>query len=169
MNWEIINNDRSSLQEYRLIDNNDCKLIIKYNPRHQSARLTSGDHHRLFFFENAGSSNGKTIFKDEYGMEIGNLVHDRFDPKEGTVVIDSKKYQYQLQSSSSSELVIYENNAQQPVANCSIPPVHKNALQNIVSAGTQAVENSCYLLGLCWYLFLPFVKENVFKYATPAF
>ena len=168
MNWEIINNERSSLLEYRLIENNDCKLIIKYNPRHQSARLTSGNYHRLFFFESAGSLSGKTIFKNEYGIEIGNLVHDKFHPKEGTLVIDTKKYQYQLQTNSTSELVIYENNTQKPVANCSIP-ANKTTIQNIFSAGTQAIENNCYLLGLCWYLFLPFVKENLLEYAPTGF
>lgn len=164
MNWEVVNNERSSLREYRLIEDNDCKVIIKYNPLHQSARVTSGNHHRLFFFESAGSLSGKTVFKNEYGMEIGNLIHDKFHSEEGTLVIDSKKYQYQLQNTS-SELLIYENNARQPVANCSIP-IDKSAIKNFISASSQAIDHNCYLLGLCWYLFLPFVKENILKFAS---
>src|SRR5665647_127921 len=146
MNWEVISNERSSLQEYRLIDNNDCKVVIKYNPRHQSARITSGNHHRLFFLESAGSLSGKTIFRNEYGMEIGNLIHDKFHPQEGTVVIDTKKYQYQLQNNPSPELVIYGNDLQKPVANCSIQ-TNTTAIQSIFSADTEAIDNNCYLLG----------------------
>jgi hypothetical protein len=161
MNWEVINNERSILQEYRLVDRNDCKVVIKYNPLHQSARITCGNHHRLFFFESAGSLSGKTIFKNEYGMEIGNLVHDKFHPKDGSVVIDSKKYLYHLESNPQQELVIYEGNLQNALANCSIPSKINLQQQN---AGT--IDNNCYLLGLCWYLFLPQAIENVVKYAT---
>jgi hypothetical protein len=168
MNWEVITNERSSLQEYRLIDNNDCKVVIKYNPRHQSARITSGNHYRLFFFESAGSLSGKTIFKNEYGMEIGNLVHDKFHPREGSLVIDTKKYQYQIHGNPSPEMVIYENGLQKRVVSCSIP-TNKTTTQNIFSSSTQAIDNNCYLLGLCWYLFLPLVKENMLKFASAGF
>jgi hypothetical protein len=168
MKWEVISNERSSLQEYRLIENNDCKVVIKYNPRHQSARITSGDHHGLFFFESAGSLSGKTIFKNEYGMEIGNLVHDKFHPKEGSLMIDTKKYLYQLHSNPVPEMIIYENNLQKKVASCSLP-TNKTNTQNILSGNRQAIDNNCYLLGLCWYLFLPSVKENIFTYASAGF
>jgi hypothetical protein len=156
MNWEVISNERSSLQEYRLFDNNDCKVIIKYNPRHQSARITSGNHHRLFFLESAGSLSGKTIFKNEYGMEIGSLVHDKFHTKDGTLVIDSKKYQYQLQNTAPQELVIFDTHHHAQLASCSIQSTINNSLSN----HQQAINNNCYLLGLCWYLFLP-VENNI--------
>ncbi|MEP7141252.1 MAG: hypothetical protein ABI707_00215 [Ferruginibacter sp.] len=168
MKWEVITNERSSLQEYRLIDNNACKVIIKYNPLHQSARITSGNNHRLFFLESAGSLSGKTIFRNEYGMEIGNLLHDKFHPKEGSLVIDTKKYLYQLHSDPLPELTIYENDLHKKVANCSLP-TSKTATQNILSVSSQAIDNNCYLLGLCWYLFLPFAKENILQYASADF
>jgi hypothetical protein len=160
MNWQVINNERSLLQEYRLVDNDDCKVVIKYNPLHQSARITSGNHHRLFFLQSAGSLSGKTIFKNEYGMEIGNLVHDKFHPKDGTVVIDTQKYQYQLQNNPSPRLVIFENNLHHQLASCSIQPNSNNTF----SSNTDTIDNNCYLLGLCWYLFLPLEKENTPKY-----
>jgi len=162
MNWEVINNQRSSLQEYRLIDNNDCKVIIKYNPLHQSARVTCGNHHRLFFLESAGSLSGKTIFKNEYGMEIGNLVHNKFHPMDGSVMIDSKKYQYQLLNNPSPELVIYETDIHHLLASCSI----QSAIKNSFSDNSATIDNNCYLLGLCWYLLLPLEKGNMVKYAS---
>ena len=165
MNWEVISNERSSLQEYRLIDHNDCKVIIKYNPRHQSARITSGNHHRLFYLESAGSLSGKTIFRNEYGMEIGNLVHDKFHPKDGTVVIDSKKYQYHLVNNLANELVIYDKDHHAQLASCSTQSNSGNPLPN----SSQTIVNNCYLLGICWYLFLPSETENKQKFASTSY
>lgn len=165
MNWEVVSNTRSSLQEYRLIDNNDCKLVIKYNPLHQSARITSGNHHRLFYLESAGSLSGKTIFRNEYGTQTGTLLHNKFQPKEGTVVIDSKKYQYYLQNSPSPELIIFENDLQNPVATCTIPSDSSSA-QDFFSISSEAIDNNCYLLGLSWYLSLPVIIENIQEYAS---
>ncbi len=165
MNWEIISNERSSLLEYRLIDHNDCKVIIKYNPKHQSARISCGGHHRLFFLESTGSLSGKTVFKNEYGMEIGNLIHDKFHPKEGSLVIDTQKYLYHLQNDQATELVIFKGNMNNKVAKCSIP-TEQNSSQRSISTHAQAVNNNCYLLGLCWYLFLPHSIENVLKFAS---
>ncbi len=168
MNWEVISNERSSLKEYRLIDHNNCLEVIKYNPRHQSARLSTGNYHRLFFLESAGSLSGKTIFRNEYGMEIGNLVHDKFHPKEGSVLIDAKRYHYQIQNSSASELIIFENDPNQPIASCGLP-ANNNSTQNPFSANTQIIDNNCFLLGLCWYLFLPLVQETNIQFAATAF
>ncbi len=168
MNWEVISNERSSLKEYRLIDQDNCVEVIKYNPRHQSARLSTGNYHRLFFLESAGSLNGKTIFKNEYGMEIGNLVHDKLHPKEGSILIDAKRYHYKIQNSSAPELIIFENNPNQPIASCGLP-VNSSTAQNTFSANTQVIDNNCFLLGLCWYLFLPLVQRNNIQVASAAF
>ena len=162
MHWEVINNDRSSLQEYRLIDNNDSKVVIKYNPLHHSARITSGNHHRLFFFESAGSLSGKTIFKNEYGMEVGSLVHDKYHPQEGALIINAKKYQYDLQVSATTRLVIYENASHQPIATCDIQIGQHNFQQ---LPHSQAIDNNCCLLGLCWYLSLG-VKDMEPEYSS---
>ena len=158
MKWEVISNERSSLHEYRLIDKNECKVVIKYNPLHQSARITSGNHHRLFFLESAGSLSGKTIFRNEYGMEIGSLVHDKFHPKDGSLVIDSKKYQYQLQNNHSQDLVIFDTDHHTQLASCSVQSNALNAYSN-----NATINHNCYLLGLCWYLFLPVEKDYTLK------
>src|SRR5690349_17317757 len=117
MNWEIIINQSSSLQEYRLMEENNHKMVLKYNPRHQSARVTSDNHHRLFFLESAGSLTDKTVLKNEYGIEIGALVFDRPHNSEGWVIIDGKKYAYKIDP---NRLILYKNNPHQPLAECNI-------------------------------------------------
>jgi hypothetical protein len=162
MNWEVISNERSSLQEFRLIDHNECKVVIKYNPRHQSARITCGNHHRLFYLESAGSLSGKTIFKNEYGMEIGNLVHDKFHPKDGSLIIDSNRYLYQLQNELESELTIFNTLDHTPIASCNIQSGSGNSLSKI----QPTINNNCYLLGTCWYLLLQVEKKSMLSYST---
>ena len=162
MNWEIINNERFSLMEYRLMDQGDCKVIIKFNPRHQSARISCENQHRLFYFESAGSLSGKTIFKNEYGMEIGNLVHDKFHPKYGSLVIGTKKYQYALQNNHAAEWGVYENGLPNHLSCFSISA-------NDFSAGKLAMDTNCCLLGFCCFLFLTTSKEKVLKYSTTSF
>ena len=95
-------------------------------------------------------------------MEIGNLVHDKFHPKDGTVVIDSKKYQYQIKHNPSKELVIYDNDHHAQLASCGIQSNMKSPLP----INDQTIDNNCFLLGICWYLFLPVEKENNQKYIS---
>lgn len=160
MNWEIISNQHSSLQEYRLMDKNDCKMILKYNPRHKSARITSGNNHRLFFLESTSAFGDKTIFKNEYGMEIGNLLYDKLRSKEGSVLMDNKKYHYQING---EELIIYKTDRLQPLIKISL---QTNAAfsSNILSPVLSGADINCLVIGLCWYLALP-VNDNVLEYA----
>ena len=157
MKWQTIKNERSSLQEFQLFDKSDCSVILKYNPLHHSVRLTSGNNHSLYFFETAGSLSGKTIIRTQYGMEVGFLLHDKFHPQEGNLVINKKKYQYKI-SSVTSELLIFENNLQNLLTTCSLPIINN-----------QTIECNCYLLGICWYLQLPLVKADTLEYAVAAY
>ncbi|CAN5826763.1 hypothetical protein BH11BAC3_BH11BAC3_44160 [soil metagenome] len=154
MIWEKINNDHSTLQEYRLSDNTDNQLVLKYNPLHHSVRVTFGNIHRLFFLESAGSMSGKTIFRNEYGLETGSMSYQHSSNNKGALQIDTKQYQFQLKN---DQLTIYSDQ-QQPLANCEF----KN--HTLSSKSINNIDMSCYLLGVCWYLFLPFT-QRVFRYA----
>jgi hypothetical protein len=147
MNWEIISNQHSSLQEYRLVDENECKLSLKYNPRHQSVRVTSGPNHRLFFLESTGSLNDKSILKNEYGLEIGNLISDKPLNKNGSVMMDSRKYYYHI---SDDNLLFYKSNPHQPLITCNIKFADPLKFANKLSS----LDIRCTVLGLCWYVIL---------------
>ncbi|MGG9970835.1 hypothetical protein ACQ33O_03480 [Ferruginibacter sp. SUN002] len=163
MKWLLVSNASSTLHEYHLIENNECKVILKYNPLHHSARITCGKHHKLIFVETTGSLKLKTVFKNEYGLEVGSLHQDKWHNK-GSVVIDDKKYNYQLQNNPLAELIIYNNNPSTPLVSCGLKP-DNGATEISLSHNTNGIDNSFLLLGLCWYLFLPVAKENVVEYA----
>jgi hypothetical protein len=163
MRWVLVNNKNAALQEYHLMDNDECKVVLKYNPRHQSSRISSGSHQRLFFNESTGSLTGKTIFKNEYGIEIGSFVTEKWNNMEGIVTIEQKKYRYHLQNNPQIELLIYDSNLQSPLASCKPNPDNGNTQIALVNTG---INNSCLLLGLCWYLSLPVAKERAIEYAA---
>jgi len=161
MNWEIIRNPQHSLQEYRLINNKECKVILKYNPRHQSVRTTSGNNHRLFFLETTGSLSDKIIFKNEYGIEVGNLVYDKLRGKNGSVVIDQKKYHYKI---TEQELLIYTSDFTQVLTRCSLQSSPMLG-PNISTVNFSHNDIRCMILGLSWFLALP-VTNIITEYGT---
>lgn len=163
MKWEVITNERSSLQEFRLTENNTCKALIKYNPLHRSARITCDNQHRLFFLESAGSLSGKTILRNEYGLETGTISHDKFQPQEGSVVINATKYRYTIQNNPQPQLSIFEAGVEKPLAICTLP-ANKNNSSFFTAENT--VNSNCYLIGICLFLSLLVVKEKSFSFAN---
>ena len=163
MKWQLVNSSSSTLQEFHLMENNECKVILKYNPLHHSARITCGKFHKLVYVETLGSLKLKTVFKNEYGLEIGSLQQDKWHNK-GTVIIDSQKYNYHLQNNPLAEMTIYSNDPAMPLVSCGIKSANNNT-EICLSHNTNGIDNSFLLLGLCWYLFLPVAKESVVEYA----
>jgi hypothetical protein len=82
-------------------------------------------------------------------MERGRIVWNKMNTEDGYVELEGKRYNYQLQNTSSPVMVIYENNTSQPWISC-----------NVDSAGSDLVFSS-FLLGLCWYIFLQQEKESL--------
>jgi hypothetical protein len=150
MKWELINNHKEPVQEYHLMENDFCKVILKYNLQQKSARISCANQHRLFFIQNAGVLTGRYTFTNEYGLEIGNITHDKRYNNGGTVCIESKKYHYEISNSPSAELTIYDSNSQRP----------------LVTSGLDVSDNISIILAHCWYLFLPVIKEHVLEYAA---
>ncbi len=148
MKWILVSNHRSTLQEYHLIENEDCKVIMKYNPLHRSARISCGNRHRLFFIESTGSLTGKYIFKNEYGMEIGSMNQDKWFGKDGSVIIESIKYAYTISKDPSTQITVYEGISQNPLVSCE--SATEDQTTNIsFSSQRSDINNNCLLLGLC--------------------
>jgi len=164
MKWISINHNEL-VQEYHLIDNGECKVILKFNPQQKSARINCVNQQRLFFIKSAGVLTGKYVFTNEYGVEIGNLSQDKRSTNGGTVNIESKKYHYEISNNPLAELSIYENNSSRSLVTLGLTIAHNRAGLSIAK-NTEQADHSSLLLALCWYLFLPVAKENVIEYAA---
>jgi membrane-associated HD superfamily phosphohydrolase len=163
MKWVMVNNKQNILQEYRLVTDSNTKVIVKYNPIQRSARITAGNKHRLFFIESAGSLSGKYIFKNEYGIEVGALSNNKWD-KEGTVIIETKKFIYKTDNDPLAALTIYDS-SNKPLVSCGLAAGIYGTPLSLSSQHNNACCNYL-LLGLCWFLFLAVTKENIEEYAA---
>lgn len=166
MKWVQINNKRNLLQEYHLTDNDETRAVVKYNPVQQSARITVGDMHRLFFIENTGSFTGRYLFKNEYGIEVGSMSNDKWSNK-GSITIESQQYIFKIDNNPLATLTIYDSSQQQVLASCGLATNISGTSLSLAAQPTNAGTHYL-LLSLCWFLFLPIAKENIVQYAASA-
>ena len=164
MNWVLVSKSNALLQEYHLLHDNECKMVLKYNPHQNSARINCGTHNRLFFIEEGNALNGKIIIINEYGMQLGSITGDKRNNQRGTVVIERKKFLYQFQQNLLPELFIHEGDNKK-ISRCGLKTINENTGARFPANNKGGFKN-CLLLGLCWYLFLPLAKENVPVYAV---
>jgi hypothetical protein len=76
-------------------------LQLDYNGIHASFRIQVNNTRRLFFFEQDVLQ--KVLFKNEYGVAIGQLVFTR--PNSGVIKLDDKRYRFLL-SRNNSQLTL---------------------------------------------------------------
>lgn len=157
MKCTLINHQRGGIQEYHLTDHDQAKVIAKFNPQQQSARIICADQQRLFFIQMAGGLSGRYNITNEYGLQIGHINHDKKLNDSGSVYIESQKYFFEIKNAPEAELIIY-NSSREKIIACSL---------NIANNGTpaDAVNENCLLVAICWYLFLPVAKESMAEFA----
>lgn len=167
MRWVKEKSGKSGLQEYTLNDDKGCRLTLKYDSINHIARINCKGHQRLFFIEKEGVMNPKTIFKNEYGFEIGKLTSNRKNGNQQVIELMDKKYHYSFENKPLSEIVIYDEECIRPLVSCSLNINSSGNPDILISKNNEEkeMENECFLLGLSWYLFLPVVKENVVAFA----
>ncbi|MEN9570164.1 MAG: hypothetical protein RL172_1395 [Bacteroidota bacterium] len=150
MKWISVNNQRHAIQEYQLMQDGQPRVTVKFNALRQSARVICKNQQRLFFIESAGALSGRYIFKNEYGIEIGQLTNNKANGYDGEVIINQKKYCFKQDTGGS--LAIFDNGGLKPLVTCLSQPASYRAV---------SADNKSLLLGLCWYLLLPAVNEKV--------
>lgn len=139
MKWEPVKHASSLVSKYHLTEGTDIKLVLKHNLDQESVRISHDENQRLFFIEKTGFWNNKTLFKNEYGIEIGRLSIDR-GYHAGTIEFQGQRYYYGVDQTMKNRLIIYKQNSSHPVISSDLPPA--NIEQDF----------TCLVLGLCWQL-----------------
>ena len=136
------------MQEYHLLDNDSTRATLKYNTHQQVARIRSEDNYGIFFIERTGGFINKTIFKNEYGQEIGKLSFDKRHSHAGPIELDGKKFHYSFQNNPFAELLIYQKDNSHPLISSRL----KNAddQSSVVFTSVSNEEYACLLLSMCW-------------------
>ena len=149
MKWVLVNQYSPSIKKYQLTEGDEIKLVLKYSPEQQSVRISSEENHRLFFIDKTGLWHNKTILKNEYGVEIGRLSFDKTQHI-GAIEIEGKKYFYTFENNK-KQLVVFEHSISLPLAVCDLSQAP--SFTSLSADKYSSEECTCFLLGLCWYLF----------------
>jgi hypothetical protein len=153
MKWVMVKHASPSVQKYHLVEGMAKKAVLKYNLLQQSVRVSNDDTQRVFFLERTGFWNNKTIFKNEYGLEIGKMSFEK-GFHAGAIEVDGNKYHYVIQE---NELVIY-NELSQPILTCDLSAAGYKPDQDL----------SSLVLGLCWYFYPSTGQQNQHRVLTTA-
>jgi len=118
MKWVLVNHASPSVQKYHLVDGVEKKAELKYNLLQQTVRVSNDDSQRVFFLERSGFWNNKTIFKNEYGLEIGKMTFEK-GFHAGAIEIDGNKFHYTIEDNPEQHLIIYDDHMQ-PLLTCDL-------------------------------------------------
>ena len=161
MQWILIGSSPGNVHEYHLLEAGKLKLVLKYNPSQQSARIFFDDKQRLVFLERSGFWNPSTVFKNEYGIQLGKVTYEKWHSQHsGIIEIEGKKYHHIRSNNNRPELVIYEKDFQHPLLTCKLNTGDTNFDVSGLYYQRDEQEYTGLLVGLCWQLFMPQTFTN---------
>ena len=142
MKWFPTNSDARH-RIYELRTNREVLVTLTYHPQSGTIRISSGDERRVFFVGREGFISSRTVMRNEYGVWMGQLIHDGGqNDAQGIIELSGEAFNYTLQRMPPALAVIYKNS--ETLAVCELPDVAKN------------VRGSNYpdilMLALCWYM-----------------
>ena len=158
---QLISTADHSLHEFHLVDNQNIKEVLRYNPQQQSARIRYGSYRRVFFVEQTGFWNNHISLKNEYGLTVGTLFFEKgHDNHECVLEIEGKKYQCMFHSRPEALLAIYGSNTLVPLIECNVKSIEWIVSESFIRQEPSRREYASLLLGLCWYLHLSALPES---------
>jgi hypothetical protein len=131
------------------------KVELKYNLLQQSVRVSNDDTQRVFFLERSGFWNNKTIFKNEYGLEIGKMSFEK-GFHAGNIEVDGNKFPYIIEAYPTQQLLVFDEHSPNPILTCDLSASGYKADQDL----------SSLLLGLCWSVYPSSENQNPPAYST---
>ncbi|HEY4148216.1 MAG TPA: hypothetical protein VGM41_04775 [Chitinophagaceae bacterium] len=152
---KLIRTASGSLHEFHLVDNQNIKEVLRYNPLQQSARISYDGYQRLFFVGQGSFWNNHISLKNEYGITVGTLFFEKGQSNhECLLEIEGGKYQCIYHSRPEPQLVIYGPNALKPLLECEVKSIDWIVNESFIRQSAPRREYASLLLGLCWYLHL---------------
>lgn len=142
MRWVSVHTTITSIAKYQLTDGDETRIRLKYNKLQHSVRVCSNNVRRLFFIEHTGFLKTKTIFTNEYGLEVGKLINN------SAIECHGKKYYFYFPSS--QQVVVFSRQSSQPLFSCELEP----------GKAQDSDEISALLLGLHCYLYMSTANET---------
>jgi len=152
MHWNSVSSPTAAIREYRLEKDGHTQVVLRYNPAQNSIRVRAGGFHRLFYLHSAGSLSGRSIFKNEYGIETGQLQWDKWSSSQAVLLLGEQQYRCRLNNDQSNELEVIDPE-QRLAGHCSLRNLHDRK-------PLPFTEHPFLLAGFCWYLSLVHTEVN---------
>lgn len=144
--------------------NADHQLMsLSINHKDQTVRIECNGTRRYLHMEEEGLLFNKTIFKNEYGIKIGEIAQELWFNKQGFIELNEESFHYAIQNSHSTEFIIYgRSKKSSPILTCELDIDNGMDTKHLSQPEEKNTEKySCLLIGLCWFLFMPIAKENL--------
>ncbi len=121
-------------------------MVMKFHPAQQTVRISYAGSKRLYFFEKL--SNNKLLIRNEYGVEVGKIVYDRWYHANGSIQLDGKKFQHEVVHGDEDSMVLFDKQKHNPLVKCTV--LTKTIISQVHAA---------LMLTLCRYLLLPEMED----------
>lgn len=165
MKWTVVS--KSAKQEiYQLMQKDKILLTLEFHPFTNTARIETTDEKRVFQIRKEGFLRNKTVLRNEYGIKIGHLGHEKANLNEGHIELNDEKFSYTINNSLSSELCIYRENKEEPFVVCGLKADNGKASIQLHEKDKLSHSEHFLLMSLCWYMFLPVAEEKPLEELT---
>ncbi len=156
MRWETVTST-SNNEVYHLYKDDKKILTLAFNPFSNSARVECEKQKRVFLVRKEGFLRNKIVLRNEYGIKIGELGHD----KENFIDVNEERFYYTIRNNPLAELVLYKESEDRPFVTCGMST--KEGDTAVTFTKDKKLSDTTHpglLMALCWYMFLPVAKEN---------
>ncbi|RYG53356.1 MAG: hypothetical protein EOO01_04550 [Chitinophagaceae bacterium] len=156
MKWETVT---SSIGQtvYALWNNGKKLSTLVFNSASNAARIENADEKRVFLIRDEGFRKNKTVLCTEYGIRIG---HAGTENNESYIVLNDVRYFYSLDEKGDTEVTIYKESKDKPLAVCSLDLKDDLLSKSGAKKPLQKKALFSLLVGLCWYLVNPVTETE---------
>ena len=162
MRWEA-DKSTSEHEVYHLFNGDKKELTLIYNPFSSSTRIECNREKRVFLIRKEGFRRNKKVIRNEYGIKIGEFGQEN---GEQFITVNEERFFYATHNNPLAELILYRDSRENPLVSCSLRV--KNGNTGVKFRNEQELPDGSHpglLMALCWYMFLPVVKENTVEFA----
>ena len=161
MKWQSVSTTPS--QEIYELWNGDKKLLtLDFHPATSSARVEHPAERRVFMMRKEGFRKNKTVLCNEYGVRLGQLLHDS---KDDYIRLGDDRFNYIIRNNPQPEIVIYNESVETPLVVCGLHSDPSTSPKLSKEKNQPANAQSSLLLALCWYTLSPTIAERNFQFS----
>lgn len=157
----------SNKQElYQLWEEDKKLLTLDFHPAMNSARIETADEKRVFLIRREGFLRNRVVLRNEYGMKLGQLNHEKAVFNEGSVELNGENFTYNIDASNGIPGIrVFRETKEVPLVHCSIDNGEYTDAGRFTKAIEFSAAESMLLMTLCWYMAVPVQRESTLEYA----